>query len=125
MLGADVLVAEALRFFRRIGEDALALVRKGQVDAGWDRIANDGMAFDLLADGFHGSMGVQEAVGECLVFAQQAEEEVVGLNVGRAELAGFVTGEEDHAARFFGIAFEHRRGAPGAIPEMEQASDRF
>jgi len=66
MLGADVLVAEALRFFRRIGEDALALVRKGQVDAGWDRIANDGMAFDLLADGFHGSMGVQEAVVSAL-----------------------------------------------------------
>jgi hypothetical protein len=41
-----------------------------------------------------------EAACEGLVFAEQAEEQKFGFNVRRAELAGFVAGEEDSAAGF-------------------------
>jgi len=49
----------------------------------------------------------QEAVGQCLVLAQQAQQQVLGLDVGRAELAGLVPRKEDDAPRLFCIAFEH------------------
>jgi hypothetical protein len=38
---------------------------------------------------------------------KQAEQQVLGLDVGRAELAGLVPRKEDHAPRLLGIAFEH------------------
>jgi hypothetical protein len=49
----------------------------------------------------------QEAVGESLVFAHQAEQEMLCFNVRAAVLAGFVPCKEDDAARFFRIAFKH------------------
>ncbi len=63
MLGADVLVAQPLGFFGRIGQHALALVRKRQVDAGRDLFANGGVRLDLLADRLHRGVRAQEAVG--------------------------------------------------------------
>ena len=107
MLGADVLVAQALGFFRRIGQHALALVRKRQIDGGRDLLANGGVRFDLLADRFHRGVRAQEAVGQGLVLAQQAKQQVLGLDIGRAELAGLISREEDHAPCLLRIAFEH------------------
>ena len=37
---------------------------------------------------------------------------MVGLDVRRAELAGLVAGEEDHAACFLSVEFEHLRTLP-------------
>ena len=107
MFGADVLVREALGLFSGVGEHALAFVRERQVDGGRDLLANGGVAFNLFADGFDRGMRAKKAVGERLVFAQQAEQQMLGLDVRRAELAGLVPREEDDAPRFFCIAFEH------------------
>src|ERR1044071_5822324 len=52
-------------------------------------------------------MGTQEAIGQGLVFAQQTEQEVFGLNIRRAELAGFVACEKDDAPGFLRITFKH------------------
>jgi hypothetical protein len=52
-------------------------------------------------------MRAQEAVGQSLVFAQQAQQQVLGLDIRRAKLAGLVPREEDHATRLLCIAFEH------------------
>ena len=46
---------------------------------------------------------------QLFVFAQQAEQNVLCLNGLRAKLAGFVTGEENDAASFLSITFEHIR----------------
>ena len=63
MFGADVLVAQPLGFFRRIGQHPLALVRKRQVDAGRDLLADRGVRLNLLADRLHRGVRAQEAVG--------------------------------------------------------------
>jgi hypothetical protein len=52
-------------------------------------------------------MGPQEAIGQGFVFAQEPEKQVLSLNIGRPELAGFVASEEDDAPGFLRIAFKH------------------
>src|SRR5215813_13453358 len=52
-------------------------------------------------------MGAQKAVGQGLVFAQQAQEQVFGLNVRRSELAGFIARKKDYAPRLFCVPLEH------------------
>jgi hypothetical protein len=107
VLGADVLVAQPLGFFRRIGQHPLALVGERQVHGGRDLFADGGMRLNLLANRLHRSVRAQEAVGQRLVLAQQAQQQVLGLDIGRAELAGLIPREEDHAPCLLRIAFEH------------------
>jgi hypothetical protein len=60
-----------------------------------------------LTYGLNRIVGRQETVGESFVLPEESEQEVFGLDAGSAELAGFVAGEKDDAAGFFGIALEH------------------
>ena len=107
MLGADVLVIQPLRFFGAIGQHALALVAQRQIHRGRDLLANRGVRFDLLADGLDRRVRAQEAVRQRLVLPQQTQQQVLGLDVGTAELAGLVPREKDHAPGLLGIAFKH------------------
>ena len=107
VLGADVLVVQALGFLGAIRQHALALVAERQIDRGRNLLADGGVAFDLLADGFDGRVRPQKAVGQRLVFAQQAEQQVLGFDIRAAELAGLVTREEDDPPGFFRITFKH------------------
>ena len=109
MLGADVLVAQPLGFFRAIGQHALALMAQRQIDRSGNLLADGGVAFDLLADGFDGGVGAQEPVRQRFVLAQQAEQQVLGFDVGTAELAGLVSREEDHSPRLLRITFKHKK----------------
>src|SRR5262249_61812019 len=68
---------------------------------------NGGVSCNLLADRLHRRMGTQKAVGQSLVLTQQAQEQVFGFNIRRAELARFIPRKEDHASRFFCVPFEH------------------
>ena len=108
MLRPDVLVAQPLGLFRRIGQHPLALVGERQVHAGRDLFADGGVRLNLLANRLHRGVRAQEAVGQRLVLAQQAQQQVLGLDIGRAELAGLIPREEDHAPRLLRIAFKHR-----------------
>jgi hypothetical protein len=66
------------------------------------------VAFDLPADVFDRSVvGAKETAGECLVLAQEAQQQVFGLDVGLPELAGLISCEEDHATCFLGVLFKH------------------
>jgi hypothetical protein len=47
-----------------------------------------------------------------LPFADQPEQQVLGLDRDAAELAGLVAGEEENPSRSFRIPFEHP-GEPG------------
>ena len=108
---------EALGFFRGVGEHALALVGEREVDGGRDLLADGGVLLDLLADGFDGGVRAEKAVGERLVFAKKAQQEMFGFDVRRAKLAGLVAREEDHAPRLFCVAFEHAPPSEPALPE--------
>ncbi len=107
VLGADVLDAETLGFFAGHIEDALALRAERHFHRSRNALANRDAGFDLFADGFDRSLLPQEAIGQRFVLAHQAEQQMLGLDVRAAVLAGFVSRKENNASRFFCIPFEH------------------
>ena len=112
VLRADVLVAQALGFLRTVGQDAFAFVAEGQIHAGGNLLADGGVSFNLLSNGFYGSMGPQKTVRQRFVLAQQAEQQMFRLNVGTSELAGFIPREEDHSTRLLRITLKHKKWPP-------------
>ncbi len=66
MLGADVLVIQALGFFGAIGEHTLAFVAEREIHRGGHLLPNGGVRFNLLANGFDGGVGPQEPIREAL-----------------------------------------------------------
>ena len=108
VLGADVLVIQPLGLLGAIRQHALALVAQRQIHRSGNLLADRGVPFDLLADGLHRGVRPQEPVRQRLVLAQQAEQQMLGLDVGTAELAGLVPGEEDHPSRFLRVTLKHR-----------------
>jgi hypothetical protein len=82
MLGPNMLVAEAFSFFGCVSQHPFAWVADGKVDRGGSSLANRRVAFDLFSDGLDGSVGPQEPVRQRFVFAEQTQEEMLGLDVG-------------------------------------------
>ncbi len=70
------------------------------------------MSFDLFANGFDRGVRAQESVRQGFVFAQKSQQQVLGLDIGRAELTGFVARKKDDAPRFFRITFKHKALPP-------------
>ena len=97
-----------LRLFRPIGQNAFAFVAERKIHRSGDLLADGGMSFNLLADRLYSSVGPEESVGQCLVFAQEAQEQVFGFDIGTTELASLVSREEDHPARFLRVSLKHR-----------------
>ncbi len=112
VLGADVLVIQPFGLFRAISQNALAFVAEGQIHGSGNLLADGGVPFDLLADRFHRGVRTQETVRQRLVFAQQAEQQVFGFDVGAAELAGLVAREKDHSSRLLRVSLEHKDVTP-------------
>ena len=107
VLGANVLVRKPFRLFGGIGQHALAFVAQGKIDRSGNLFPDRGVTFDLFPDRFHRRMRAQKTIGQGLVFAQQSEQQVFGLNIRRPKLAGLVPRKEDDAPGFLRIAFEH------------------
>ena len=107
VFGADVLVVQAFGLFRAIGQHALALVAQRQIHRSGNLLADGGVPFDLLADGFHRRVRPQEAVGQRLILPQQSQQQMFGLDIRAAELAGLVPREEDYSSRFLRVALKH------------------
>jgi hypothetical protein len=63
-------------------------------------------------------MLAQEAVGKGLVLTQKAQQQMLGLDIGRAELACLIACEEDYAPCFFGVTFKHCISPSPAIPAL-------
>ena len=103
----DVLVPEALGFLGGEIQDALALLAQRHFHGRGDALANGDARFDLLADGLDRAVRAQKAVRQRLVLAHQAEQQMLGLDVRAAVLAGLVPREKDHAPGFLRIAFKH------------------
>jgi hypothetical protein len=49
----------------------------------------------------------KDPAGKPFTLADQAEEEVLGLNRDASELAGLISGKEENPSRPFRVAFEH------------------
>src|SRR4029077_17602208 len=100
-------MAEAFCLFRSISQYPLAFIAQRQVHGSGHLFTDRRMPFDLLADGLDRRMIAQKAVGQRFVFAQQAQQQVLRLNVRRTELAGLVSGEKDYAPCFLCVPLEH------------------
>src|SRR5438477_13177760 len=107
MLGADVFVTETFRFFGRHVEDALALRAERHFNRRGDALADGDAGFNLFSYRFDRALLPQETVGQGLVLAHQAEQQMLGLDVRAAILTGFVSCKKYDASRFLCITFEH------------------
>src|SRR3981081_4344541 len=108
MFSPDMPMLQAIGFFVRVVKYALGFGRQWQLDRSRNPFAQQRTAFDLSSDGFNRDLrSREEAAGQGLVFAHQAQKQVLRLNRGRAELRRLVTRKEDHPSRFFSVAFEH------------------
>ena len=108
VLGADVLMQHRLRFMRRVREDLFRLLGKRQFSGRGDAVDEEPVAFDLAPN----LLRLDVEPGENLFddffpLAQNAEEDVLGLDDAGAELRGFVSGKEKSAACFLVVFFEH------------------
>ena len=108
VLGPDVVVQQPIGFFGRKLQHPLGFGAERDLDRGRDLLAEYRPAFDFLADVFEGEMRPREdPAGEPLALANQAQQEVLGLNRDAAELTGLVSGEEENSPGPFGVPFEH------------------
>src|SRR4051812_24377286 len=107
MLGANVFVRQAFRFFGGERQHPLALVAEWQVNTGRNLLSYRCVAFDLFSDRLHRRVLAEEAIGESFVLAQETKQQVLRLDVRGTELTRLIAREENHASRFFGIPFEH------------------
>src|SRR4029077_14712515 len=104
---AHVFYAQAFRFLTSHIQDAFAFRAERNFHGSGDALANSDARFNLFANGLDGSLLPQEAIGQGFILAHQAEQEMLGLDVRTAVLAGLISSKENYATRFFGIAFEH------------------
>jgi hypothetical protein len=65
------------------------------------------VAFNLLSNGIDGRVRPQKPICELLIFPQEAEQEMLRLDVRAAELAGLVPCEENYAPGFFRVTLKH------------------
>ena len=107
MLGADESVTQAFGLLRGIGEDVLALVGERKVHKRGDLLSRPPVSLDLPVKAFRRLLRGKKSRRQRSILTEQAEEEELGLNLGRAELAGLIAGEEDRAAGFLVVALEH------------------
>src|SRR5438876_953066 len=64
-------------------------------------------------------MRAQESISQGFVFSQQSQQQVLGLYVRRAELAGFIPRKKYDAPCFFCITLEHK-----PFPQISQRERR-
>src|SRR5579859_893250 len=107
MFGPNVFVGQAFGLFGGIGQYPLAFLAEREFDGSRHLFPNGDVAFHLLSNRFNGSVRTQETVGQGLIFAQQAEQQVLGFDIRASELAGLISGEEDDTPGFFSVSLEH------------------
>jgi hypothetical protein len=113
VLGPDVVVEQPIRFLRGVLKHALGLGAEWNLHGGGHLLAEDGPALDVLADAFQREVRARkDPARQPLPLANQAEEQVLGLNRDAPELARFVAGEKEHPPCSFGVAFEHPTPKP-------------
>jgi len=81
VLGADVVVEHPLRLLGGMGEDPLALARERDLEGRRDLLAAGGAALHVLPDLVHREAALrEEAGGEPLALADEAQQQVLGLD---------------------------------------------
>src|ERR1039458_10033097 len=105
-------VRKSFRLFGGIGQHALALVAEREVHRSRDLFPDRGMTLDLLPDGLNRGVRAQETVRQGLIFAQEPQQQMLGLYIRRPELACFVARKENDAPGFLRVTFKHNALSP-------------
>src|SRR5215472_16125732 len=129
MFRAHVFVAQALGLFRSHVQNALALRAQGDFNGSGNTLANGDARFNLFSNGFDGALLAQETVSQGFVFAHQAEQQMLGLDIGAAILAGLVSGKKDYTTCLLCIPFEHvssllPQGSRPREPQLRGTAER-
>src|SRR5207244_2581923 len=114
VLGADVVVEQAVGFFGRKLQHPFGFGAERNLHGRGDLLPEHRAAFDFLPDILEREVGPRKnPAGQSLSLADQPEQQVLGLNRNAPELAGFVASEEEYSSSPFGVPFEH----PGYLRE--------
>src|SRR6185436_10277097 len=100
-----------------IGQNLLRFFRQRQLRRGGDALDEHALPFDFAPDlfGFH-LQAPEDLRHRLFAFAQDAEQDVLGLDDAAAELARLVACEEQGAARFLVVLLKHARPSPDQLP---------
>ena len=110
MLGPDVRVHHGFRLVRGVGEDLLGFLREGQLGGRGDPLDEDAVPLDLAADLLRLDVEAgEDLLDDVLPLAEDAEQEVLGLDHLGAELGGLIAGEEEGPPRFLVVFLKHRQ----------------
>jgi hypothetical protein len=82
-------------------QHTLAFIAEGKIYRSRNLFANCCDFIDTLADRLCGCVCQKQTMGEYPIFVQQAQEEVLRLNVRRPVLRGFISSEEYRPPRLF------------------------
>jgi hypothetical protein len=106
-----------------IGEDLLRLLGERELGGGGDAVDEETVAFDLPADLLRLDVEAgKDLFDDLFPLAEDAQEDVLGLDDARAELRCFISGEEKSAASFLVVLFEHDLGPSVLLLLLEPRS---
>src|SRR3954467_109978 len=109
MLSPNMKIAHSFGFLGGICQDPLTFVAKRQVDGGGYLLSSDGA--------LGGNLTVQLTVirkrghqvsHQPRLFTDNAEKQVLRLDVRTGKIASLVSSEKDHATRILGVSLEHK-----------------
>jgi hypothetical protein len=110
VLGPDVGVHHGFRLVGGVGEDLLGLLRERQLGGRGDPLDENAVPLDLAANLLRLDVEAgEDLLDDVLTLAEDAEQQVLGLDHLGAELGGLVAGEEEGAAGFLVVLLKHRR----------------
>ena len=108
MLGADVVVQQAIGFLRRELQHTLRFGAERDLDRGRDLLPEHGPAFDFLPDVLERQVRAgKNPAGQPFALPDQPKQEVLGLNRDAPELTGLVASKKQYSSGAFGVPFEH------------------
>src|SRR6266545_1986976 len=110
VLGPDVRVHHGLRLVRGVGQDLLGFLRERQLGRRRNALDEDAVSLDFAADLLRLDVEAgEDLLDDVLPLAEDAEQQVLGLDHLGAELGGLVAREEESSARFLVVLLKHRR----------------
>ena len=108
VLGADVVVQQAVGLFGGRLEDALGFGAERDSDRRRDFFAENRTAFDFLADVFERQVRAREdPARQTFTFPDESEQQVLGFNRHTPELTGLVPGKEENSSCPLGVPLKH------------------
>src|SRR6516225_7259810 len=128
----NVGVSKLVRLLGGQCQNSFAFVAERQIDGSRDLLLLLGGLYPL-ANRFEGKLRAE--FSKAMIFAEQTQHQVLGVDDGASELAGLVAREKDGTSRFFGVSLKHaatprpgrtkgRKAGPAPAPGRDRPGGR-